>query len=372
MKRESLTWGALGAIVPALPVILRALAGQPLAAGTESYVFAIPVLLLTVASIIAMGASVLLAHRILRRFLGIWEMRTTLGLLVSAPAVLSSTMFPSHALFALMLTVSVYLWLRGSRSRILSVILFTALLVLVGLKVLMDGTRSPALALVEFGGLNAYGIFTLIAAIMGAFVLWQNKARNYFITLAIVILVGCSFFLPTLMLFGSLAVVTVAGIGLARLRKRRWTFPLVQTLTLLLFLCGILFTAVTLLAQLVHAPPNAGLASGFAELRFTLPPGTVLSHPSYGPWLTYWSGHPLAVIPDDDLQAIWSSRNLKETTVLLKHYDISSIVVTSEMKNGLVWSGDEDGLLFLLTRSTTFKSVENASTVEAWAFVPSP
>jgi len=363
----------------ALPLLFRWLAGQPLLGGTQAYELiallaraGIPSPLafgiIIAGSIAAIACSVALTEPFLRRHLKPSEIHLTLGLAVASPAILATLFFPLHALFILLLACAAGLFVK--KKYVTGLALFGLLLLLVGVTVVSDGTRSPASALVELGGLDAYGLFMLIAACIGAWTLWENKARNYFITLAIVALVTLSLFFPTLMVFGSLAVALVAGIGLARLRKQRWTFSLVRTLTMLLFLCGILFAAVSSLSHMMHAPPDAGLASGLAELRFSLPQGAVLTYPGYAPWVQHWTGQPVVTLSDADLDFVWYSRNLDNTTRVLDSQQVASIIITPEMRSGLVWSEEEQGLLFLLSHSIKFKRIPSPSTAEAWAYVP--
>lgn len=374
MKRFG--WAGIAVLVTALPLLLRSATQQPLLGGTEAYMLAgyltaigiPPAAALTaiiVGTLAAIGFSMLLIEPLLRE----WprERATALAFVIATPAVLASLSYPSHALFLLLLAGAFTLAFRKNTG---AIALFAVLLVLVGLKVVTDGTRSPGDALVELGGLNAYGLFTLIASVVGLATLWENKARNYYITLAVLALIVLSFFFPTLMLFGSLAVAVAAGIGIARLRRQKWTYPLIRTLTLVLFLCGALFAAISAIFLIADSPPDAGLASGLSEVRFAMPQGNILTHPSYAPWVEHWTGQPVPQLPDDIYESLWTSRNLESTTRTLDQYAITSIIITPEMKQGLVWSGDEEGLLFLLSHSTKFKRVPSASTVEVWAYTP--
>lgn len=370
--RRAMDWGIAAAVAVLLPILLRLMSGQPAIAGTESYAIAnvlehvlprpIPMLSIVAVSTAAFACAVMLAHKTLRKSLSKWSLYATLGLIVASPAILATSMYPTQAIFALLFALA----LAAKKQRD-ALLLFGATLLLVAVHAALTGVRPAAEALVELGGLNAYGLFALIAAIVGAYVLWENKARNYFITLAMLALVALSFVLPSLMFFGTVAVAAVAGIGLARLRKQRWVFPLVRTMTLVLFFCGILFATISSFTLLTDAPPSAALASGFAELQFSLPEGAVLSHASYDSWIRYWAQRPVARIPADVEENIWYSRNLENTTELLRTYHVSSVVVTEEMRQGLVWSEDEEGLLFLMAHSSRFEPTANG----AWSFIPS-
>ena len=88
----------------------------------------------------------------------------------------------------------------------------------------------------------------------------------------------------------------------------------------------------------------------------------VLSHYSKGSFIEYWAELPVVMdsvfeyAPElneryNDSTRIFNSRSLKETKKLLDKYKIKYIWIDPEMKNGLVWLEDKEGLLFLYRKN---------------------
>jgi len=63
------------------------------------------------------------------------------------------------------------------------------------------------------------------------------------------------------------------------------------------------------------------------------------------------------------------SRNLEKTKKLFNIYNISHVLIDPQMKSGLVWNSEEEGLLFLFRNNETFKRVYSVSGIEVWAYV---
>ena len=64
--------------------------------------------------------------------------------------------------------------------------------------------------------------------------------------------------------------------------------------------------------------------------------------------------------------SIFQSRDLFQTLSLLRKYSIDYIWITPEMKAGLVWNREGEGLLFLFENSETFKKVYSEEGYEIW------
>ena len=68
-----------------------------------------------------------------------------------------------------------------------------------------------------------------------------------------------------------------------------------------------------------------------------------------------------------DSQEIFTSRNLEKTKNILGGYNLSYIYITPEMKQGLVWNYEEDGLLFVLKFSPeSFEKIYDKDGIEIW------
>ena len=65
-------------------------------------------------------------------------------------------------------------------------------------------------------------------------------------------------------------------------------------------------------------------------------------------------------------ESIFYSRDLEEVKKLFAAYEVKHIVLNNKMKNGFVWSKENEGLLFLLTNKKTFQKIYDKKGVEIW------
>ncbi len=352
----------LGVALAVLPVLLRTFSGHPWFAGTQAYELMIltglPEWLLLALALGALSGALALTPMLFSTVkLENHAEDIAVLLLALSPVTLGAlVVFPLHALLLLLLMVG--LWAVQRKHWIFAGTLSVAFASILTWS-LDDFSFSVTRTLVELGGQNAYGIFALIAAIVGTSVLWENKARNYFLALGVGILVIASFALQSLVLLGSVAVALIAGLGYARLWHRRWVFGSIRGLSLILFACGIIFSSMIFIFEVSDAAPTGGFASDLAAVRHALPEGMVFSILENKPWIEYWTGREL--VTDD---VVWRSRNLSDTFTRLQ--GVSAIIITKEMKTTL-WNDQEEGLLFLLNNSKTFKRLGDGNFVEVWA-----
>jgi hypothetical protein len=358
-----------------LPAVLRLAQGLPLFPGTQPYIIlsvferilprATATLLLFGLIIAVVALMAITAMRVFRlaSFASSAAEAASL-LLVASPIVVSALQEPIVALELFLLFSGLALVRRSVFEQACGVSLLSIFVAL-----LASEWTPPqfSLALADFGAPHGYGLFLLLAALVGASVLWKNKKEYYFTALGILALVVASFFVPPLLSLGSVAVAAVAGLGIIQLRKRHWHIPLLRPLSITLFLCGVLFSTIASMSIVVRDAPSATLAEDLAALQ--LPEGAVLTAPENRALVQYWADGKAVSLPDETVDAIWHSRDFDETRSLLHGYDIRSIVITDEMRER-IWLDDEDGLLFLLGASKIFKRLPSGPSVEAWAVAP--
>lgn len=68
----------------------------------------------------------------------------------------------------------------------------------------------------------------------------------------------------------------------------------------------------------------------------------------------------------DDMQTLFYTRNADLAKKILTKYNIKYILITNEMKEGLVWNQKDEGLLFVLENSKEFRRVIYSDKVEIW------
>lgn len=232
----------------------------------------------------------------------------------------------------------------------------------------------------DIGGIAGFSIFAVLLAIVGYVLVWRYKRKYYFIYAFSLFLIVSSFFNNSLLIYANLILAFLAGVAFTNFAKMRWQLKALRNLTLLVLFCGLLFSAVNTAFALQDIQPSSPLANGLIWLNLNSDEGErVFSHYSNGFWIELISGRPVVLdgllkqTPDvNDLY--FDSNELFQTTDLdiarrmLSKYDIRYIVITKNMKEGLVWDEEGKGLDFLLTNAETFKKVQENSYVKIYEY----
>ncbi|MBR9691538.1 hypothetical protein GOV06_02025, partial [Candidatus Woesearchaeota archaeon] len=71
----------------------------------------------------------------------------------------------------------------------------------------------------------------------------------------------------------------------------------------------------------------------------------------------------------NDSNTTFYSRNLKTTRSILDKYNIRYIWIDPKMKQGQVWTREEQGILFLFRNSETFKKLYSKDDIEIWEYL---
>ncbi len=288
------------------------------------------------------------------------------------------------------LIVSLFLFFYGAYQRKqLNICLFLCLLVLITGFVynypnfIVQSVSSKNMLtdfLADMGANIGFGLFNIILAGIGFVIKWREKKR-LFIFYALI-----SFFLLSMLLFTfqgaaylNFALALLAGFGFVWLLDVKWELSMIKSLTMTIIVCGLIFSSLSYLNRASLSMPDEQFAQSLKWLAsYASPEDVVLSHYSYGFWIEYFTGN--KVMMDDlrtpnyesiqvDYNKILFSRSLEDTKELLSEYKIKQIIITDEMRSGLVWSREEEELLFLFRNNETFKNVYNKDYVEIWEYI---
>jgi hypothetical protein len=156
----------------------------------------------------------------------------------------------------------------------------------------------------------------------------------------------------------------------------RWELEQIKFLSIMLVACGLMFSTLSFIGLLASFGPSDSLGRGLVWLA-NEDANVVLTHYSRGFWVESIAGK--KVLIDDfskdrrllnDSMTMFYSRNLKKTRELLDGYNISHIVIDTDMKHGLVWQKDDEGMLFLFRNNETFNRIYDKAGVEIWKVLP--
>jgi len=229
----------------------------------------------------------------------------------------------------------------------------------------------------DFGAYYGFSIFLLILAVIGFYILWDKKKENLTLYIITIILFFSSLYFVFVNIFLNFFFVIFATYGLISIIKRKWESSLIKKATILLILCGLLFSTTSFLSRVIEAEPNTDQVRALKYLEPFPNEGNILSHYSNGFYIEYFSQKPVIldnkfILIDNfyekynDTQTIFYSRDLELTKKLLEKYDINYIWIDKKMKSGLVWDKEDQGLLFLFRNEETFKNIYSYHGVEIW------
>ena len=231
----------------------------------------------------------------------------------------------------------------------------------------------------DLGSAVGYGVFILMLAILGMIWAWPTKKDIYplYITTITIIIVSYFTSYETLM-YAAPLISIFAGIGIGKIKDFEWVLELLKHLTIWIIICGILFSSISYIARLPELNPSTDMIDALEELKDEIKEGdVVLSHHSNGYFIEHIAdatvltdSHMTSIDNIDeklvDIHALFFTRDLEEAKDIFNKYSIDYIVVDKEMKQGLVWAEDEQGLLFLFRNTETFHKMYSNQEVDIW------
>lgn len=225
----------------------------------------------------------------------------------------------------------------------------------------------------DFGNPAGIGLFALITAIFGLSKYWKRKYENAFLFLSFVFLLVYSFFRIEALIAFTFFIAIFVNWGLLALFQDRENLPL-RNFTLLILVCGLLFSGLAGINSLISAEPDQSIMGGLDFLN-SQKMAVAFSHYTRGNWLAYANKQTVAdenmlFIPNleerlNDSEALLSTRDLREANLIIDKYNIRYIWSDNSLRKQ-IWEGEEDGLQFLLKYSSMFKNIYNKGGVQIW------
>lgn len=231
----------------------------------------------------------------------------------------------------------------------------------------------------DFGGEFGLSIFLLFLAFFGLVGLWQKKYGN--LNYYLFFILGIFFLILNIryLIYFNLMLCILGAFGLRYIYKLKWNSLLIRNLTVVLLIGGIIFSGVSFLTE----NSKIDLSDEFYESMVFLgnrasPRDVILSHEKYGAYINAIPNRKnfidfnYAHAPRLDLRLfylnkIFYSRDLTNVLKSFREFKITLILITPEMKNGLVWNTDNEGLLYLLKNNPDyFRLTYHKNDFEIW------
>jgi len=232
------------------------------------------------------------------------------------------------------------------------------------------------LFITDFGSYNGVGIFKFTLLLIGLFLFWKKNRyvlAIYLITVAITIF---SYFFNDYFFLTNLVYPFFAAYSIFYFYKMKWKSQMLKNLTLVIILCGLLFSLLSFYEKQTNLGPSPDIIDGLLFLK-TQEKGLVLSHYTNGFWIEFYSDMPALTNSKishlsnpksryNDAEHIFYSRNLKDTQMQLNYHNISYIVITPIMKSWQIWSKKDEGLQFLFRNREAFDNIYDENGFEIW------
>lgn len=231
----------------------------------------------------------------------------------------------------------------------------------------------------DFGSRFGISIFIIFLAFFGLKDLWKEKYTHSRLYAALAIIILLTIIKASFIIYATFLLALLAALGILYLLNTRWESKTIQDLTIFILILGLLFSAASFLNNYKSAQPSPEIIESLQFLsQLSSPDDIILSHYTYGIWLNSISlrknvmDEKTLFAPEinerfQDTEEIFQSRNLERTQTLLKKYQISYIYITPEMKQGMVWQSEEQGLLFVLKFSKDeFTRIYHQNGIEIW------
>lgn len=212
----------------------------------------------------------------------------------------------------------------------------------------------------DFGGNYGIGLFIILLSLFGLKYLWQKKYKHIFLYIIIISLVIFSLLDIRVLAYLNFILVGLSALGIISLAKTEWKSKLIQKLSILIMVYGLLFSGLSYINFTSLDLPNKEIIEMIDYLK-TLPDGKVFSHSSRQHWIEY-SGKKFAT--DENL---FYTRDVEQALTTIKAKKIKYLWIDKEMKE-TIWQEEEQGLQFLLEYSGSFKKNKINDYVTLWEF----
>ena len=233
----------------------------------------------------------------------------------------------------------------------------------------------------DFGASFGLSVFGIILAFLGVFSNWKKGYRFMLMFFVSFLMFLAGFLFSPLVVYLNFILVVFAGFGLLTMLDRKWESNVIRNFSVLILVAGLIFSGLSYITVLSRMGPSNDVLHSLEYLGGNANDNDiVLSHYSNGFWISGISGKKVVIDGDffyknnldevnNEVVEIFNSRDFKRSRELFDKHSVDYVWISKNMKEGLVWDNEEQGLLFLLEFSGDFKRVYRNDEVEIWKVI---
>jgi len=211
----------------------------------------------------------------------------------------------------------------------------------------------------DFGGRFGLGLFIVLMFVFGFFSLWREKYKYISVYLVLIFLFLLSYYDVRVLSYLNVVLCLLSVLGLVYILERKWESRIIGRIVAAVLVFGLIVSSFSYFNFIVNDLPNLDMIDGLGYLE-GLPYGVVLADDSRSYWIEYLSGKDAV-----EVERLFYTRNPENATLLVDENNIDYIWVDDDMLRE-VWSGEDEGLLFLLEYSEKFKKVYKNEYLTIW------
>ena len=220
----------------------------------------------------------------------------------------------------------------------------------------------------EFGSIIGFGILFMIIGLIGFVLSWKFKLKFAFVYLSVFVFLLLSFKSIYMLIYLNIFVIVFFSFAFQKLVALKWELVVFKNLFFVILVFMLLFSSVTYGISLSNSEPSLDMISSLKVLKED-DAGNILSHYSYKNIIEYFSekqevNFGFSITPEIDY--LYGITNIKESQKKFNEANVDYIFITEEMKRGLVWNYDDEGLLYLLPNKDLFALKYSENGYEIW------
>lgn len=230
----------------------------------------------------------------------------------------------------------------------------------------------------DFGSEIGLSMFAVILAFLTVILNWKKGYRFMLIFSVIFSMFLLSFLFRPFIIYLNFILAVFISVGLISIINKKWESNIIKNFSILILIFGLIFSGLSHLTVLSRMDPNQDIFDSLVYLNGNSNSNDIiLSHYSNGFWISSLADRKVVMDSNffyapnlnevsEEVNELFYSREFDRSNELIDKYSIDYVWITNDMKEGLVWNNEEEGLLFILEFGGDFMRVYRNDEVEIW------